>query len=100
MRHIYVLKVPICELGSTGEATRQFYRGVDCLNCLRRMISDSDERARMLRELLAELEPTADRRCRVYDTACINPSYCDARDACCAGDPNCVPSSGRGEAST
>jgi hypothetical protein len=27
---------------------------------------------------------------RVYDAARVNPNYCDARDACCAGDPNCV----------
>jgi hypothetical protein len=31
------------------------------------------------------------RRCRVYDTSCINPSYCAAHDACCAGDPDCIP---------
>jgi len=29
--------------------------------------------------------------CRIYDTTCINPSYCTVRDACCAGDPDCVP---------
>ena len=29
--------------------------------------------------------------CRIYDTACLNPSYCNARDACCAGDPDCKP---------
>lgn len=30
------------------------------------------------------------KQCRIYDTACIDPSFCDRRDACCAGDPNCV----------
>lgn len=30
-------------------------------------------------------------KCRIYDTACINPRYCDERDACCAGDMNCRP---------
>jgi len=30
-------------------------------------------------------------RCRIYDTPCINPAYCDKYDACCAGDMNCKP---------
>jgi HEPN domain-containing protein len=30
-------------------------------------------------------------KCRIYDTNCINPRYCDERDACCAGDPDCRP---------
>ena len=30
-------------------------------------------------------------RCRVYDTDCLNPAYCAAHDACCAGDPACKP---------
>lgn len=36
------------------------------------------------------MRPTTEvKKCRAYDTACINSSYCDARDACCAGDPAC-----------
>lgn len=30
-------------------------------------------------------------KCRIYDTNCINPRYCDEHDACCAGDPDCRP---------
>jgi hypothetical protein len=30
-------------------------------------------------------------KCRVYDTECINDRFCRARDACCAGDMECVP---------
>ena len=29
--------------------------------------------------------------CRIYDTYCINPLYCNDADACCAGDMRCVP---------
>jgi len=30
-------------------------------------------------------------KCRIYDTDCINPRFCNERDACCAGDPECRP---------
>ena len=30
-------------------------------------------------------------KCRIYDTGCINPRYCNEHDACCAGDMNCRP---------
>jgi hypothetical protein len=30
-------------------------------------------------------------QCRVYDTLCVNDRFCRARDACCAGDMECVP---------
>jgi hypothetical protein len=30
-------------------------------------------------------------RCRIYDTNCINPVYCDFNEACCAGDMDCKP---------
>lgn len=65
----------------------------DCPSCLRRMAEKHEELAKVFRSRLAE-QPTTDRgsvvkRCRVYDALCINPIYCDARDACCAGDPDC-----------
>jgi len=30
-------------------------------------------------------------KCRVYDTTCINPNFCQLRAACCAGDMACKP---------
>lgn len=30
-------------------------------------------------------------KCRIYDTDCINPVFCDLYDACCAGDMDCKP---------
>ncbi len=61
---------------------------VDCPSCLLRMAEKHEALGEVFRARLAALtEP----RCRIYDTACINPSYCGARDACCAGDPDCVP---------
>jgi len=81
---------PICGLDSPiesiGHTVRVIFGDVDCPDCLRRAIAEAEERARVLRDLLVKVEPM---RCRIYDTACINPSYCDAHDACCAGDPNC-----------
>lgn len=29
-------------------------------------------------------------KCRIYDADCINAEFCAARDACCAGDPECT----------
>lgn len=59
---------------------------VDCPSCLRRMAEQHESLAMVYRTRLATLAP---HRCRVYDTACMNPSYCNARDSCCAGDPAC-----------
>lgn len=56
-----------------------------------------DLRSLLIEDLAGEWDREHSRRCRVYDTECINPSYCDAHDACCAGDPDCVPPSGREE---
>jgi len=60
---------------------------IDCPNCLGRMADKHTALAEVFRDRLANL--TAVKRCRVYDALCINPIYCDARDACCAGDPDC-----------
>ena len=59
----------------------------ECPICLERIADGLFALAEIFRSRLAALAPI--KKCRVYDTACINPSYCDARDACCAGDPDC-----------
>lgn len=59
---------------------------VDCPSCLRLMAEKHEAVAEVFRSRLAALAP---HRCRIYDAACINPSYCDDHDACCAGDPDC-----------
>lgn len=28
-------------------------------------------------------------KCKTYDAECINPTFCNGQDACCAGDPAC-----------
>jgi hypothetical protein len=66
---------------------------LDCQDCLRRMAEKHEALAVVFRDRLtkqlASEHGAAVKRCRVYDAACINPSYCDAHDACCAGDPAC-----------
>jgi len=61
---------------------------VACPSCLRRMAEKHAALAEVFRARLATLAGSLP-RCRTYDAACINPSYCEARDACCAGDPAC-----------
>ena len=60
MRHLHSVDRPICELASSIEmiaaATRSIYGTVDCEDCLRRAITEGDERTRVLRDLLAKLE--------------------------------------------
>ena len=93
MKHMFFLLSPICEMASAvesiGASTRTIFDSVNCPDCLRRSIADVEARAQVLRDLLAKVEALAIKRCSVYDTACVNPSYCAARDACCAGDPDC-----------
>jgi hypothetical protein len=60
---------------------------IDCPACLARMADKHAALAEVFRDRLTKL--TEVKRCRVYDALCINPSYCDAHDACCAGDPDC-----------
>ena len=95
-KHARVKEQSICEttffLEALVDQTRSAYLSIDCPKCLRQALAASEARSHVLRELLAKLEVSVEsRRCRIYDTACLNPSYCDARDACCAGDPNCKP---------
>ena len=67
---------------------------VDCPSCLRRMADKHQAIAAVFRaRLAARTQP-----CLIYTkAACINPSYCTARHACCAGDPDCVPVANREE---
>jgi hypothetical protein len=69
----------------------EFYQlgDADCADCLRSMAKKHEVLVQVFQSRLAKLIA---RRCRIYDEFCINPSYCDAHDACCAGDPNCTPS--------
>lgn len=50
----------LCELSPSveriGIGTRAIYRTVDCPDCLRRAIAEAEERARVLRELLAKIQ--------------------------------------------
>lgn len=93
MTHDYENNRAICTrdipVETIGEAVRADYRHVDCEDCLRRAIAETNERASVLQELLEAAMAPVTKRCRVYDALCINPSYCDAKDACCAGDPAC-----------
>ena len=60
---------------------------VDCAECLVRL---AHEHAALSEGFRARLIPGAEfKKCRVYAAPCVNPTYCDARDVCCAGDPNC-----------
>ncbi len=71
---------------------------LDCPDCLRRMVEKHEALVETFRARLLKLEQDSSiktDRCRVYDAPCINPSYCAAHDACCAGDPDCVPSTDR-----
>jgi hypothetical protein len=63
----------------------------DCPDCLARMANKFAALTEVFRARLNALAPTSAviKKCRVYDTACSNPNYCDGRDACCAGDPDC-----------
>ena len=60
MRHMNSVDRPICARVSSvemiGDATLSIYDHVDCADCLRRAITEGDERTRVLRELLAKVE--------------------------------------------
>ena len=66
---------------------------VDCRSCLKLMVEKHEAVAAVFRARLNMLT-IGPARCRVYDAECINSRYCTERDACCAGDPDCKPSSG------
>lgn len=93
-KHVLLKELAICETSffveSIDEMTRLAYRNIDCVACLQRAIAASEQRTSVIRDLLAKVEAEV-KWCRVYDTECINPTFCDARDACCAGDPDCTP---------
>jgi hypothetical protein len=92
MKHVTIKEQAICVtpffVEGVNETTRTAFHDIDCTACLRQALAAAEARTRLLRELLDKVEGAAP-RCRVYDTACMNPIYCDQRDACCAGDPEC-----------
>ena len=93
-KHANVKAQLLCEttffVESCVDTTRSAYLDIDCPKCLRQALRASEARTHVLRELLSKVETTlSSQRCRLYDTPCLNPAYCDARDACCAGDPAC-----------
>lgn len=95
-KHACVKEQSICETSFFVEAavdtTRAAYCLIECPKCLRKALAASEARTHLLRELLEKAEILMSiQRCRVNYTPCINPDYCNARDACCAGDPECVP---------
>jgi len=62
---------------------------LDCVDCLWSMVTKLEAVAGTFRARLTL------GTCRVHDAACINPNYCVARGACCAGDLDCVPAGGK-----
>ena len=91
---VFLEAVPLCQQSHyaaivDAQTDIKIYQlgDIDCPSCLARMADKHTAIAEVFRARLAAL--TAVKPCRVYDTTCINPSYCDERDACCAGDPDC-----------
>ena len=60
MRHVRSGDQAICEMSSSvaliAELTGSIFGQIDCEDCLRRAIAEGEERLRVLRELLAEVE--------------------------------------------
>jgi len=60
VKHILSVDRPICGLETpvsmTGTSVRIIFGSVDCADCLRRGIAEAEERARVLRDLLAQVE--------------------------------------------
>lgn len=95
-KHAYDKNQTICTTPFFVEAivdtARSAYLSIDCPKCLRQALAASEARTHVLRDLLSKVETAlSTRRCWVLNTVCLNPAYCDARDACCAGDPDCKP---------
>jgi hypothetical protein len=95
VKHVHKIEGQLCMLShyvSLVDAQKdvEVYQSgdVDCPDCLLRMAEKHEALAAVFRSRLAALKSEV-KRCRIYDTACLNPGYCDARDACCAGDPDC-----------
>lgn len=59
----------------------------DCPICLASMANKHAALAEVFRLRLAALKRV--KRFCVYGDMCLNPIYCDERDACCEGDPDC-----------
>ena len=60
MRHMRTIDRALCALASSAnlisDATRSIFGDVDCPDCRRRAIAESEERIRILREQLAKVE--------------------------------------------
>lgn len=60
MRHTRSGEQAICEMASSigmiAELTVSIFGPIDCEDCLRRAVAESEERTRVLRELLARTE--------------------------------------------
>jgi len=60
VRHVDTVERPLCELtasvGWIGDVTRAAYSHVDCPECLRQTIAESEERTSVLRELLSKVK--------------------------------------------
>lgn len=88
-KHSYCSTGKLCSQSpytAIDEAPNQL-SDVDCPNCLERMMEKHAALAAVFRKRLTAL--AGGKKCRVYNTACLNPRYCDNKGACCAGDPNC-----------
>jgi len=63
VRHAFTVDRPICELTTAisriGDAVDRAFGHVDCAECLRRSMAEAEERARVLRGLLAIVEARA-----------------------------------------
>lgn len=60
MTHIHTIGRPLCErelpIGAVGETTKLIYHEVTCPRCMRRAITEAEERVLAMRQLLAEAE--------------------------------------------
>ena len=57
-KHAHLIDGPLCgrtPVHGLAGATRAIYRDVDCPDCLRRVIAETEERLTVLRDLLAEV---------------------------------------------
>jgi hypothetical protein len=59
VKHMHALDRPLCTMDPSVDiaaATRTIYGSIDCVDCLRRAIAESDDKTTALRELLARVE--------------------------------------------
>jgi hypothetical protein len=59
MQHMHSLDRPLCTMDPAvdiGAATRTIFASIDCVDCLRRAIRESEDKTAALRELLSRVE--------------------------------------------